>query len=255
MEKIDLDSKHFSDLERPTDGQFLKRYVDQIQKARTSLFDEMVTEIAPNHDTYQMIQKRYMMVRKNVTKEKLSEWLQTACLILDQFCLPSLQNAATIVDSLRTEKSSDQQRIIDLQNQVINKQEEQLNSVKRTVETEMKTYSAAVTKSCAAALAPKRIEAAVKKATDRDDRSRNVVLYGVSEVINEPVQKSIEKVLCNIGEKPMIQDACRLGSKKTDKPRPIKFSLSSTDHVNQVLRNAKKLRLVESYMGMLSGGA
>ena len=166
MEKIDLDSIHFSGLERPTDGQFLKRYVDQIQKARTSLFDEMVTEIAPNHDTYQMIQKRYMMVRKNVTKEKLSEWLQTACLILDQFCLPSLQNAATIVDSLRTEKSSDQQRIIDLQNQVINKQEEQLNSVKRTVETEMKTYSAAVTKSCAAALAPKRIEAAVKKATD-----------------------------------------------------------------------------------------
>jgi hypothetical protein len=49
--------------------------------------------------------------------------------------------------------------------------------LKNTVETEIETYSAAVTKSCAAVLAPERIEAAVKKSTDRDDRSRNMVLY------------------------------------------------------------------------------
>jgi hypothetical protein len=38
-----------------------------------------------------------------------------------------------------------------------------------------------------------------------------------------------------------------------DKPRPIKFSLSSSvtvDRVNQVLRNAKKPRLAEGYKGV-----
>ena len=32
-----------------------------------------------------------------------------------------------------------------------------------------------------------------------------------------------------------------------DVPRPVKFTLSSTDHVSQVLRNAKRLRIKEGF--------
>ena len=38
-------------------------------------------------------------------------------------------------------------------------------------ETEMKTYAAAVMKSCSTALAPNRIETAVKKVTDKEMRN------------------------------------------------------------------------------------
>ncbi len=76
MEKIHLESNHFANMEKPTDGHFFSRYVDQIQKVRTSLFDEMVSEISLNVETYQMIQKRYMMARKMSRKRNLVSGLK-----------------------------------------------------------------------------------------------------------------------------------------------------------------------------------
>ena len=50
----------------------------------------------------------------------------------------------SVVQKLTAENSAYQKSVIDLQTQLIDKQNEQLNSVKSMVATEMKTYSASV---------------------------------------------------------------------------------------------------------------
>ena len=113
----------------------------------------------------------------------------------------------------------------------------------------MKSYSAVVSRNCSTAVAPRKIEAAVRKVSDKDDRSKNVIIYGVEEKDNEVLKEKIETVLEEIGERPLVRDCCRVGIKKTaaKTPRPIKFSLSNSDHVNQVLRSARQLHSKEGY--------
>ena len=95
---------------------------------------------------------------------------------------------------LQREKIDDQKSIIELQKKLLDQNEKNLNSVqtavkntvqeelqsvKNTIKTEMKSYSSALTNTCSAALSQKKISAAVKSATDREDRSRNVIINTV----------------------------------------------------------------------------
>ena len=262
-----LDNDHVKNLDKPTEYQeFHASYVDQMVRARNSIFIEMCNEIGLGYD-YRFIGARYIKAKRTITKEKLGDWTETLAHILDTYCVPWLQKAAPLAEEVRTlrsevqkltaENSAYQKRVIDLQTQLIDKQNEQLNSVKSMVETEMKTYSAsvkstvetemksyseAVSKSCSNAFAPKKIQAAVQKASEKEERNHNVIIYGLEEKNNENLRSNVEEVLSEIGEKPRIQDCCRVGLKKEGSSRPIKFSLSSAAHVIQILRNARKLR-------------
>ena len=59
----------------------------------------------------------------------------------------------------------------------------------------------------------------------------------------------VGKVLKEIDEKPVMRDCVRVGVKRSGdtRPRPIKFSLSNSDHVAQVLRSAKRLHTKEGF--------
>ena len=59
--------------------------------------------------------------------------------------------------------------------------------------------------------APKKIEAIFKKVADREDRCRNVILYGIQEKAEENIQDEVENVLFEIGEKPVVKDCARVG--------------------------------------------
>ena len=119
--------------------------------------------------------------------------------------------------------------------------------MKSTVQTELKSYSSALSQSCKAALAPKKIVAAVKRVSDKEDRSRNVVIYGVKEESGENLNQCIDSILTEIEEKPRIMDCCRIGKVQQDMCRPIKFTVSNHDHVRQILRKCKALRTKEGY--------
>ena len=54
-------------------------------------------------------------------------------------------------------------------------------SVESTVESEIKSYASAVTKTCATALAPKKLTAAIKAVSEKEDRKRNIIIYGFWE--------------------------------------------------------------------------
>ena len=221
----------------------------QIVQARDSVFGDICKDLNitnPHHIQACHLNKR------SVTKEKLIGWLETVCYILDSFSVPLLQNAVPIVQrvcELQEGKIDDQARILELQRDLIVRRDNELKSVQTTVQTEMKSYASAVAKNCSAALAPRKIEAAVRKVSDKEDRCRNVIIYGVEETDNEKLNAKIASVLEEIGERPVIRDFCRVGVKKQDvkTPRPIKFTLSNSDHVKQVLRSSRQLHSKEGY--------
>ena len=226
-------------------GQTLKElYVRQIVAARDSIFSEMCKEL--NVTNHHHIQACFLN-KRSVTKDKLIGWLETVCYILDSFSVPLLESAVPIVERVGEEKIDDQAKILELQRDLIVRRDNELKAVQNTVQTEMKSYASVVSENCSAALAPKKIEAAVRKVSDKDDRSKNVIIYGVEESDSESLKEKIETVLEEIGEKPVLRDFCRVGVKKSEIkcPRPIKFTLSNSDHVNQVLRSAKQLHIKE----------
>ena len=83
--------------------------------------------------------------------------------------------------------------------------------------------------------------------SDKEDRTRNVIIYGLEESNEESLEEEVANVLKQIEEKPVIRDCCRVGIRKPDSKRPIKFTLRSSDMVNQILRKAKILRTKEGY--------
>ena len=51
----------------------------------------------------------------------------------------------------------------------------------KSVEARLKTYSSALQQSCTKALSPSNIASAVKTVTQEEDRSKELVLFGVTE--------------------------------------------------------------------------
>ena len=82
------------------------------------------------------------------------------------------------VEKLKSEKIADQKTVISLQNKLIEAHKKNVDSVqsavKTTVKTEMKTYASAATNSFSSALARRKIETAVKKVADKEERSQNI---------------------------------------------------------------------------------
>ena len=104
-------------------------------------------------------------------------------------------------------------------------------------------------KNCSTSVTRKTIEAAVKSVCDKEDRSKNVIIYGIEETSEEVLSDKVRTVLEEIDEKPLVRDCVRVGVKTNGdkRPRPVKFTLSNSDHVAQVLRSAKRLHSKEGY--------
>ena len=254
---LEVESPHFEGLENPGDKQFQRLYIRQLEKAKNSIFNEISTEVC-NANNHKYILNRYLHNKKSITREKLGMWLETVCYLLDGFCLPWLGKADDDIQTLNCEKIADQREVVDLQKKLITKQEEQLSAVKTTVATElsavkttvateMQSYSGILTKSCTAALAPKKIQAAVMKVADTTERSRNVMVYGLEEKDNEQLEKRVEEVLMEIDEKPLMEQCVRVGVRKEGTMRPVKFTLKSHLHVQRILSNARKLRTKDGF--------
>ena len=236
-------------------------YFSQILESRNMIFDEMCKKTGVTD--YKDLQFAHLK-KQSISKDQLCEWLETVCCVLDSYAAPVMGQAQLKIekltkenDQLKNEKISDQQRIIELQQQVIEKKDVELQSVKlsvqSTVETEMKTYASAISSTCSKALAPKKLTAALKSAAVEEDRSRNLVIYGLKEEKEEQLEQKIHSVLLHLDEKPRIISSCRMGKEAADgapapsRVKPIKFTLAETSHVRQILRKTKLLRTVEGY--------
>ena len=153
-----------------------------------------------------------VLTKPSISKAQLSEWLFTTIYILDKCSTPLLSYAARDVKTLKDEKIDDQKKIIELQDKLINKKEEELQSMKTTVKSELQSYSSALQKSCVNALEPQKIAAAVAKTvTDKEDRSGNIVVFGVPEEVNEVVESKVTELLGHLDQKPKVTRCDRIG--------------------------------------------
>ena len=229
---------------------YKEMYMRQIVDARDAIFAEMCKEL--KIDNHHHIQ-RYFLNKTHITKDKLIRWLETVCFILDSNAVPLLDADNEVIErvtELREQKIEDQETIIKLQQNVIEKSNENFQSVKSTVQEELKSYSSVLTKSCSSALSPKKLEAVVKKVAVTEEMSKNAIVYGLVETEHETLLKKVEEVLAEIGEKPKQTSCSRVGTKRGDAIRPVKITLKSIDHVNQILRNAKLLHKKTGYTGI-----
>ncbi|KAL5266005.1 hypothetical protein ACHWQZ_G006601 [Mnemiopsis leidyi] len=113
------------------------------------------------------------------------------------------KSAAAKIDELKSEKLADQKALIECQ-------QKQLDSVKSTVKTEMKTWSEIV------------------KANMGQNPSANV----------------IKKVVDSVSMRPQVVSVRRIGVQKSDKSvaRPIRVTLTNSDDVKSILSRSNLLK-------------
>ena len=158
-------------------------------------------------------------------------------------------------DLLKTELLELQSAMFKIQNEQLKCNQEQFQSLQTTVkstvqdtmQSEMKSYSSALTeKSPLAIISPETLKKVVQAVVEEEDRSKNLMLFGLEEEKNETLSNKIGEVFVSIGEKPSFV-ASRVGKKSTSKARPVKVTLTGNGSVNHILTKARRLRTVESY--------
>ncbi len=81
-----------------------------------------------------------------------------------------------------------------------------------------------------------------------EDRSRNIMVFGLQEDSNEDLAAKASDMLYQLGEKPRIKECSRVGqSTGKGSHRPVKLTMSSSDVVNQVLRKSKELKQLTGF--------
>jgi len=146
-------------------------------------------------------------------------------------------------------------KIIGLQEELLQCQKDQLQSlqatvvtsVESTVKAEFQSYSDAVQQTQKSMpqppMAQETVKTIVKSVMQEEDRSRSFIVFNLPEEKEEQINSKVGELLQELDEKPTIE-ASRLGtpSKDSAKTRPVKVILSSSAAVNQILSKARRLR-------------
>ena len=196
------------------------------------------------------------------SKGNISKELHEAIMIVNRqnMLIANLREQAQV---LKTETIRCQASIIRLQEELISAKDQQLgalqtavvSSVEETVKTEFQSYSEAVkvnlsqSTSTGTVYNPETLKIVVKDVVEEEDRNRNLMVFGLPESNNEQLNEKISEVFEQLCEKPTVE-ATRLGRSKSpgsNKPRPVKVTLSSSTIVQQIIRKARNLRSTDKY--------
>ena len=188
--------------------------------------------------------------------------LFTEAFHLVRFQADKMKQMKAELSSTKSQLIENQKWVISLQEQIIDSKDSQLEAVKTVVETsvesnlkeQFKSYSAAAAENVMVCQAdgdglsnPATLRKVVKSVVQEEDRSKNVIIFGLQERKGENVEERVEEIFQDIGLKPKLQ-AVRVGkvSKEATK-RPVKVSLASSSLVYEALRQARKLRHSEKF--------
>ena len=130
-----------------------------------------------------------------------------------------------------------QKSVVDLQEQLLESKNDQLkilqsavsSTVQESVKAEFKTYSAAVQRgnNQAQPVAPVILKSVLKEVIKEEDRSRNIMVFGLAEKENELLCDEVSEVFQAVGERPSIVEVSRVGVKKTERIRGHPEMISS----------------------------
>ena len=116
-------------------------------------------------------------------------------------------------------------RVIALQSELLVSKDAQLKAVTSTVETVVKesvekSYSQVTAANIQHAqshpvISPAMIQRAVKDITEVEERSKNLIVFGLEEKEEEEVRARVSELFGTLGEKPRPEEVSRLGMKRS----------------------------------------
>ena len=238
---------------------------DELEKDGAGWLKQCMTTAAANNIN---AMDHKCFARACTTKEAISKLLYEGLRVVERQN-KLIGNLREQAQTLKSETIHCQATVIRLQEQQIAGQGQQLaamntsvadtvkTTVHETVEKERKSYSQAVKSSSSSTVQTEsasvfkgdNLKAMVKNVVEKEDRSRNLMMFGLPEKDggDEQLKEDVVNVFGQIGEKPRIE-VCRLGTRKgSHTPRPVRVKVTSSVIVQQILVKAKQLRLSESH--------
>ena len=92
-----------------------------------------------------------------------------------------LKSAAADLDTLKCEQVRNQSKIIQVQEELNDKKSVQLDSVQKTVDEKLSTWSSVVAKNSEKKVIQREMKKAVKLAFNEQDRERSIIMFNVKE--------------------------------------------------------------------------
>lgn len=145
-----------------------------------------------------------------------------------------------------------QESVVDLQKQLLESKNDQLkvlqsavsSTVQESVKAEFKSYSAAVQMGSnqAQPVRPVVLKSVVKEVIEEEDRSRNIMVFGLVEEENEQLGDEMLELFQGVGERPSIVEVSRVGMRKSERVRPVKVTVRSSVIVSQIISKSRKLK-------------
>ena len=106
-------------------------------------------------------------------------------------------------------------------------------------------------KSSEAVVTEKSLKSVVRSKIEDEDRSKNLIIFGLTEQDGEKLDSKVIDMLSELNAKPRVSTS-RIGVKRDDKPddsacRPVKVKLLNSTITHQILQKARNLRNVDKY--------
>ena len=156
-----------------------------------------------NYDTNLVITAA-RIVSSKIMKQTMLRWHFHTWQIMEQQS-DTLKTFKDIIELMKTEAMVDKGKVISAQEKLLDCKNELLNNVKLAVESSIqssvqqviKLYSKAVSKSSESVMTHEALKEVVKCAIEDDDRSKNLIFFGIAEDEGEQLVGSIEPVGSN----------------------------------------------------------
>ena len=194
-------------------------------------------------------------ILKKMNKDVLCEWLEEVWGICDRIRNTSVLARKTL-HNLKGQVITCQSQVIELQHSLLEKKSVELEAVttavtttvKESVKSECIGYAEAVKKSYNPVLSSQTLTEVIKEVVQEEDRSRNLIVFGLDEDKEEQLSEKICDLFETMGEKPRTE-AYRIGKLSAEKtsPRPVKVTMTSSSSVHQLLDKAKRLKTSSKY--------
>ena len=122
--------------------------------------------------------------------------------------------------------------------------EKAAKSARNSVKTSNSTFQPLETAKTKPSVVKSKKKVKNKSVEEENQRSRNVMLFGLKETHGEELTNKVDKIFKNLGFE-MKHESKRVGKKNRRKPRPVKVSLIDSESAKQILRKSRESKVDE----------
>ena len=232
-------------------GMIYQKSLQSVNQARESWYSDITEHLECQRND---LSADAFNTRK-ANKETLCEWLSNADDLVGQY-ETVVKHLLSIIDKSKSELIVAQQKVVNLQEELLEKKNEELQSLKSnvtstvqsTVKREIRSFSEAL-KSVPekSALCEEKLKTVVRSAISEDDRSRNLIIHGLKEENDEQLSEKASCLFEKLGGiKPRVE-VCRIGKSAENTIRPVKAVFSNSSTAKVILTRAKNLKQSDQY--------